>query len=97
MLVAKLTSLQRCKWCKCVWVHSNVHNQAQKTMRGHLEKCIREHVIATFVIVAVEVRMQTLDQFFEIGFSTYSDITRLRLYLYHVLEQKTLLQQSYRA
>ena len=47
--------------------------------------------------VAVEVRMRTWDRFFEIGFSTYSDITGLRLSLYHALEQKTLLRQSYRA
>ena len=31
--------------------------------------------------------MRTLDRFFEIGFSAYSDITGLRLSLYHVLEQ----------
>ena len=39
------------------------------------------------ICVAVEVRMRTLDRFFEIGFSTYSDITGLRLSLYHALEQ----------
>ena len=49
------------------------------------------------IYVAVEVRMRTLDQFLEIEFSTYSDITSLRLSLYHVLERKTLLRQSYRA
>ena len=49
--VAKLSSLQRCKCCKCVWVHCNVHNHVQKTMGGHLEKRIREHVIAIFVII----------------------------------------------
>ena len=46
--------------------------------------------------VAVEVRMQTLYKVFEIDFLTYSDITRLCLSLYHVLERKTLLRQSYR-
>ena len=32
--------------------------------------------------------MRTLDRFFEIEFSTYFDITSLRLSLYHVLELK---------
>ena len=53
------------------------------------------HILYKYV--AVEIRMRTLDQFFELGFSTYSDITGLRLSLYYVLEQKTLLRQSYRA
>ena len=35
--VAKLSSL---------WGHRNVHNHMQKTMGGHLEKRIREHVMA---------------------------------------------------
>ena len=47
--------------------------------------------------MAVEVRMRTLDRFFEIEFSTYSDITSLRVSLYHVLKRKMLLRQSYRA
>ena len=58
--------------------------------------CVYEHVCVP-TCVAVEVRMRTLDQFFEIEFSTYFDITSLRLSLYHVLERKTLLRQSYRA
>ena len=59
---------------------------------------VRGLVIYTdFLYVAVEVRMRTLDQFFEIEFSTYFDITSLRLSLYHVFERKTLLRQSYRA
>ena len=37
-------------------------------------------------LVAVEVRMRTLDRFFKIAFSTYYDITSLCLSLYHVLE-----------
>ena len=41
--------------------------------------------------------MRTLDRFFEIEFSTYTDITSIRLSLYHVLERKRLLRQSYRA
>ena len=49
------------------------------------------------IYVAVEVRMRTLDRFFEIGFLTYSDKTSHRLSLYHVLERKTLLRQNYRA
>ena len=49
--IAKLSSLQHCKRCKCNWVHRNVHNHMQKTMGGHLEKHICEHVIATFAII----------------------------------------------
>ena len=34
--------------------------------------------------------MRTLDRFFEIEFSTYSDITSLCVSLYHVLKRKML-------
>ena len=42
--VAKLTSLHQMR------LGSSQHTQ-QKTMEGHLEKCDRKHVIATFVII----------------------------------------------
>ena len=35
--------------------------------------------------------MRTLDQFFEIGFSTYYDITSLRLSLHHVSKKLTMV------
>ena len=59
--------------------------------------CTLEVSAMQFVYVVIEVRMRTLDQFFEIEILTYSDITSLLLSLYHVLERKTLLRQSYRA
>ena len=59
--------------------------------------CTLEVSAMQFVYVVVKVRMRTLNQFFEIKILTYSDITSLRLSLYHVLERKTLLRQSYGA
>ena len=56
-----------------------------------------ECLLCTIILVIVEVRMRTLDQFFEIEILTYSDITSLHVSWCHVLEQKTLLRQSYRA
>ena len=74
------------------------HLSASMHVTVHMYVCVYVMSVYKTTYVVVEVRMRTLDQFFEIEFLTYSNTTSLCLSMYHVVElKKTLLQQSYRA
>ena len=80
--------------CNVELYGQNIANYS-KIITNQQNSCSRFILYTLYVVV--EVRMRTLDQFFEIEILTYSDITSLRLSRYRVLERKTLLRQSYRA